>query len=1289
MKRISRLGIVCMTLGIGFVLLMGTDALGQPGKTNKNTALVRFPLERSFYLVGETIPVSFATNDPVTMTLAPTDKTSEPIQVYKGPARMLKLDTSRMESGTYKVLLNSQPQDQTLTLVPPWRKSAAAIVNEQVWPVRKETISQLKSSGVNAVFVMGNARGYSKPNPLTDNLLGVQTALFVNPSTRPTSFEPPRVWDWEVNNYLMRLSLISQSQLRYPAFGGICFEWDPGSVIRRPSIFFRYGKQTDEYHEYQRRSNKAVEQQFRKATGLTPPTTSELLQYVVAIGHPEYGPAIDLPTTRWLEKIAKHMKPLAKEKVADLEQRVVAWHKHLMQVYGSGHKVFQNHLDRIDPSLAHTASVNLDHGPVSKGQYAPGGYQNLDFRHMSAWNDQIGIGDYDFQWLLSAALMNARNPQAQPIWVVGATGVAHGMPGKCVRAVAHNLVQNGTGTGSAAEGGYSWLSQYHKGEKHRAAIDGASEFLHRFSSLATHAKGDHQVAILYSQTNFAHRVVSESLGSPAWQALVTLTRLGYTPKFVTEAEIAQGKLHDFKVLTVWNQTFDLPKKVRAAIGQFVRKGGRVVGDGSTTIDLPGMKKMKASIYNIEARGVYGWSGPSQLMKPRGMAQISEFLHHSLVPHVLQALGDDARAWYHQTRGPKSDVTLCQIDPGPDARYVLAINDSWYSGHWSHARWHEVKEKLMPSKHIPKRATLYDLNEEKLIGPADKAFECDLSRVTARVFGIVDRPIKTIDLRARQAVTAGDSMALSARFLDAKGKPLRATFPVHLTIERPDSSKAFEGYRSSGPDGQFRFVYPVGTNALRGEWHVRLRCQLNGQNVSLPVRVKAGREHSHAQPVQTKVVARQTEAIQRLLQSKPKIVIPIFPSEEAQTHLRAAKRAQRSLKELGVHVRIWQNPNVRQYTLTYVPTKDQIAENQVIDQGQAIGKIARLTHRGEDYYTDIGGYRCGVHLLLFDLSTREGDNPMGERLAQKGILWPQSTDYLPGKGKAVVQLVHNAFDPKKSAIVVQANDAEGLVQGAASLVDLPTDWVGTSVSRARLALLKQWRIHGGPNQQTLKGKLTSERRKVQHAPEPFRLNLAGIEVPSARDEPTAPANFKRTHLDLPMMTKDVAKKVVAQQRVRGGFIDAYAGHNRSGNPDLRFSDATVVPVNVSKAGEYKIEVLGVFRYSDRMPRTQGSWEGILKLYKETVPRKRRPIEWEVQLDGRSVGKLKACETDTKAVPIETLPFYMRKKPKSIREEVVTKLCGTVRLPEGKHGVRLIYRNMIDGRLVGLSIQPNKD
>jgi hypothetical protein len=166
--------------------------------------------------------------------------------------------------------------------------------------------------------------------------------------------------------------------------------------------------------------------------------------------------------------------------------------------------------------------------------------------------------------------------------------------------------------------------------------------------------------------------------------------------------------------------------------------------------------------------------------------------------------------------------------------------------------------------------------------------------------------------------------------------------------------------------------------------------------------------------------------------------------------------------------------------------------------------------------------------------------------------------------------------------------------------------------------------------------------------------------------------------------DFKKEAYAEQQSGDDWVNASPGHGATMYADLRFMEAIAVPVNVAKPGKYEIKVTGVFRYSDRQPRSQPSWEEMLKLYKQVVRDPRRPMFWELQVDDESIGKLIPTATAEAEVPVETLPFYVKEKPRSIKEEVVAELTGTVDLTKGRHLIRLVFQNMVDGELRGLVI-----
>jgi len=1251
----------------------------EAGTATTATTTITLPLARHVYVIGEQFPLAVASDGKVALSLRPiVQGIGDEITVYNGPSQSLVFNSSAIAAGTYDLLVNGQATGQHLTFVRPERDSPAALIDEVVFGASDRVFDPVRSMGIDALFTMGEQRALNDRVKALDGLLETRTMHFVNPTSRPSSFIPTRVWDQELENMAMRFTHGVQCNLRYPAMGGICFEWDPGSFVRQKTIFFRFGKYQDQYDAYHEQANEVLRNDFRRRTGCEPPTQKEFLQYVLAIGKPEFAPVIDLPTRQWTDEIAQHVKRLGEAELNDLRKRVSAWHQYLMGLYGETHAFYQRALDDVDPYLTHTSSVNLDHNLANTGQYPPNAYTNLDFREMSAWNDAIGHGDYAYQWLLSGALMDANNPHGQPVWVAQATGAQHGMVGKLVRSAATNLAHHGTGIGTAAEGGapmvYAW-PKYQESDAMREDVKAAKDFLDRFAGLALATETDHGVGVLYSRTQISQQKWSEGLGTPDWQSLVTLTRLGYSPTFITEEQIREGNFKGVEALFLMQQTYALPDDVIAQIEQFVAEGGEVFADASTTIDVPGLVKLDKAIDPLKARKSYNWNSPNPKPYPRGAAQIADELHRRFAGSVNETLGDVGRGIYKPATPARSNVSLQQLDGGKDATYVIAVNDSWDSTHWSHMHWHQVTEQLVPvGAKLAARAVRYDVTAESHAGPAGEAFEVDLTTTTARVFAVVSRAIDKVDLQATQSCKTDGEMSFQVRFTETDGEPLVAVLPLHVQWVRPDGTTCFSGYRVTSRNGVFRMTLPIADNAPQGKWQLAVRSQLNGRRVTLPVTVGAGAKRHLTSPVNDRAVVRRAEAIGKFL-NKPsgEIVIPVFSDQQELRSL--AEKLAAALRKKGSNARVMSQPEFATYVLTYQPTDAQMAANSLIDAGEKIGRISRQTHRGEDFFSDIGGFRFGAPVILLDLVGAE-DNPLAERLGEVGMLWPEVSAAFPGSGKSVVQLINDAFDPRHDAIVIQAIDVDGLKAGVEVLFDPPDDWVGTSVSKARLALMQQWGIHSTPDHADIDEQALSADGLMQaSAPQPFSFKIVGQQPKPIEDVTPAPSESGYAYVKAPVRF-DIRKQTYAMTRLRNTFFPNIGG---PGNSDLRFTEATLLPVEVAEGGEIPIVVDGVFRYSDRHPRSQGSWENILALRDEIVPRLRKPLHFTVLLDGKEIGKLTPTETAKREVPLETLPFYSKEKPRSVTEEVVTQLSGTVSIRAGKHEVILVHQNVVDGQL----------
>ncbi len=1256
---------------------------------------IEFPLDRTAYFVGESIPLAVTGRGKQQVELAGRHGKS---RVFSGPPGVYRLDSSKLAAGDYRVLVNGRDRGR-LTLTSPQRKSAASLQDEILPSLtprlnRKERkdpkvraakikahqdriLAALRESELTSCFSMAAVE--MSRDPVLDLLARTGTMVFVNPHTRPTSFHPVGLDPNEIDQMSQRMILTAQANGRYPNFGGFCFGWDTTGYkdFSRNGLLIYWGwkDQSENLRWYAGRQQQIKEQAFRQATGMKPVTQKEYIQYLLGINKPELAPYIDLPTREWLREIAGHIKPLPTARRAAFEKRLDAWSQFHMGIYNHAYSGYIKNLRGAVPAMRHSSSVQIDHCPTLYGQYFPSAYRSLDFQYQSTWNDQVGGPDYSYQWLLTQALLHMSS-RGRPTWISNAFSTVHGraaFPGKFVKVSAHGLAYGCSGNGFALEGFSNILGGMNRGsawQNIRTGAGGADvragkEFLDRFACLAREGRGDFGVGVLFSKSQLGRQYISMGFAKPQYLALVALARLGYTPRYITEEQIVAGELPQVKALVVVTQPTPLPPAVLKQIDTFAKAGGKVVVDGNTTATVPGAVRLQHKI-PFRINGKPHNMGSPNLPKGVNDTLLYARLHKELAPAFSKALGDTGRGILRAAKGAATQTTLLQIDGG-EATYIVAVNDSHVK---NHCDWVQLKEEIRPAPGA--KGVLYDCSEEKEIGPL-KPIRCDLSRTTARVFAVLPEPLKNTRLKATQQLRSGDELRVAVSCHTAD-RPLKAVIPFHLTLRTPAGKAFAEFYRSTDAAGRFAMAVPVPVNVPAGTWTLQLRCQLNGRTATLPIRIRAT-ERSIATPWNDTVVVRERDAAEAMLSRGKSVVIPLFPGPQAEKLAALAQRAKTILQRRGVKVEIRKVPQTT-YWLAYKPTTAQAKDNQRVDRGDAIGKIKRVTVNRNDWYSGMSGYRFPKPVLLLDATGAKGDSPLAESLDGKGLLWPQVTAAFPANGGAVIQTVHWAFAPHASAMVIQAHDAAGLRRGVDALGKLPADSLTASVRQVRGRLFRQQYVGGTPAVPAVTG-LTDKGLQAGSNPQPFRLSFPGAKPPVSA---TPPAPYQHPRFELPTALRP--KAYIPMDVQNGAYIEtSTAGALLR---DLRFSKAIKVLVSVKRAGKIRITGEGTFRYSDRTPRSQAQWESILEIYNQAVPKQRRPMAIEVRVNGKAVGKLVPVRTEKRDMPIETLPWYVKQKPKSVHEEVVTQLAGDIQLPAGSHELLFIHHNIVDGYLNALHL-----
>lgn len=1273
-----RLHLVLIGL-FAFVSLMAVQ-----GAVAADTPTLVLPMNRTAYIQGEKVPlaVSGITRQ---LQLGLVDAGERALTIYTGPAAPILLDTTKLAAGTYRVQANGVLLTPALAIASPLRESPMGLPDESNPGPRPDMRQALQETGVTAVFNVAytESTGNGPKSRIIDNLTATRTMLYLNPTTRPSSFFPAR-GSSDVEGIRHRYALYAQANGRYPNFGGFWYDWDAGGIfgIHGLMLYFGLGKREDAFRAFSKRRDDAVYDDFRRRTGMEPVTQQEFMRYCLSTGRPEFAQNIDYVAYKLNRALSEHMPKMTAAEQQAFETRLFAWNKFVMGVYAEAYTGHQQFLRTVMPSIRNTSSQNIDHNTVRGGHWHPASSAALDFRYMSTWNDQVGSPDYADQWLITAGVLDIDRQPGQPVWISSTLAMAHGQaqyPGKFQRMAGHILGYGGTGLGNACEGFSTLLNSmdgnsiWPKLKEFDAGMNdliGGRDFLTRFAALAQQSADYRKVAVLYSQRQFGIQDNNAQFGSPPFHTFTTLAHLGYHPRFITETMIEAGALRPYQALVITNQVAPLPEATLQQIQAFAQAGGKVFIDGQSTISLTTAKKMAVKIPFAYLGMPHNWAVVNAVDKSAHQLQIDRIAEFG--PGFYAALGDDLRTPLMSSKGKDVLVSTFALSGGADATYVIAVNDAPAE---NQARWARNTERLVPNGVTT--GALYDLTKEQALGtlaPVDCAFE-DL---TARMYGILNRPVARVQLKATQRLRGGEDLRFTVSFLDTKGKALQAAIPFHLAIVQPDGTVTAAFYRATDRTGAFTMAWPLPANAPIGGWKVLVRSQLDGMTSELPVQVMAAGRIA-AGLLTDAVVVRGRDQIDDLLQRKTAFILPLFDGPQYAERLAVARQVCDVLAKRGVPVEIRERPAMTTYTISYEATPEQARENARARNAEAFGSIVQDVEGYINHYEAAdGGYIFGKPTILLDLTLTDdkgkivSDNPLAERLDWAGVLWPQVSSVFPGQGKATVQCVKSAFAYGVDTLVIQATDCAGLETGAKSLAALPADWVGTSVAQARTTLLDQFGIGQAPRAPINSKGLTANGLRTGTAPQPLALIFGKVLPPALADvKPPVPVVRK------PVAIANTFKpqQLVAQYFMDGKFIETVqplAG-------DCRFFDALLLNAEVPNAGPYTFSVDGVFRYNDREPECQGAWDAPMAAW-NALPKQRETMAIDVYVDDKLLGSL-----GTLATAQRTVSLYIGSSRKA-EEEVVVKISGQLALPAGEHRVIFVPRNMVDGKIGKLSITP---
>jgi hypothetical protein len=511
------------------------------------------------------------------------------------------------------------------------------------------------------------------------------------------------------------------------------------------------------------------------------------------------------------------------------------------------------------------------------------------------------------------------------------------------------------------------------------------------------------VAVWYSLAQSAAADPARQYEQEPVAAFHALKRVHVPVGVVTDEDLRAGLLREHKVLVLAGMDY-LPADLRAAVEAFQRRGGRVVGDRATALELKGLIRLETDFREFAA----AWAELSRAWR-EGRMPTSLRLRRDLDAEagVLRDLPEVERVFAPLVRRPAtagSPHTFLALQEREEAQYLFVANEAAVFRHPNEkGRWITMQESVPASDVITladaRGRAVYDLwSGERLEPDRDGRLRLDLPAAGLRVLCLLPRPLREPQLELRERDGA---LEIAAR--PARGNA--GVVPALCELRSPDGRVAFRKYVALdlGDGRRNRWTYRRARTDPPGTWRAELHNLLSG------VVHTAELACAPLPPAPQPALARRPPALvfdaaqyAAFARRPGLVVVPGTGAEAAASELAAA---------LGCEVR----------SADDLRRPDTFPEFLDPEKNKGVWMMPRW----QPLALTVG---CDVILLGLPAT-----NPLLADLGASGMLPRVPDPALLAPGEALVQYCWSPFDLDRDAVVIAAADPAGLAAGCAGFL----------------------------------------------------------------------------------------------------------------------------------------------------------------------------------------------------------------------------------------------------------------
>ena len=535
-------------------------------------------------------------------------------------------------------------------------------------------------------------------------------------------------------------------------------------------------------------------------------------------------------------------------------------------------------------------------------------------------------------------------------------------------------------------------------------------------------KGYKKVAVYYSREADYLESKKPNKASFACEELwVACMRAGFPADFLFDQGIREGRGGEYDVIFApgFNYEDEAAPEILAALRKLVNAGKIVVVERASKLPIEGIYHLDSDFdeYDDKMGGAFPkyidfetdmvWNQSEETTK-----LVRTFLSKHIPPAAVHNLlvGPD---WLKRGQ----------------AEFMVIPNfaDTGFTG--LHKTLYQAPDH--PVLRFPKRPPIcYDMLEMKRMEVgvdstnADwMSLQADFKECPGKIYAFLPAEIAKVELKTATQAKANSSASYEIGVVDAKGQIIDAAFPLQITFFDGSGARLLEVFRAADPGYSGAYQLPV--NLPSGNVKLKVRELISGKTAEASIAITSS-EILPAQLDTAEVRIGDAELLKKFMAEKGPVVIAL---DDEQTWCKAeAARLGAALEKRGRTVRVAPAESVLRLPAEW-NDKAPIVDGSRFWRGNPVEPAL---------FVD-------APLILIG---KRYDNRLIEALVHRDVLAETISDNFPGRGRALLGCVHQAFSNQQDTVTILASDETGIRKGIDALLSIETQ---TGLRPARSAI----------------------------------------------------------------------------------------------------------------------------------------------------------------------------------------------------------------------------------------------